>query len=60
MGSNMKKKIDYYQAYFNVGFQNTDYYLILIEAENEVPIRSYVIKIPQLDIRFSMNPYILN
>ena len=60
MGSDMNKKINYYPSLFTVGFQNTDAYVILIEAVNEIPIRSFVIKIPQNDIRFSMNPYILN
>lgn len=60
MGNKMNKKINYSQSILTVGFQNTDAYIILIKGVNEIPIRSYVIKIPQLDILFSMNPYILN
>lgn len=60
MGSDMNKKINYYPSLFTVSFQNTDVYVILIEAVNEIPIRSYVMKITQTDIRFSMNSYTFN
>jgi len=54
------KKIKFYQEYFNVDYENPVYYMILIECEYDIPVNTYVIRIPTLDLRFKINPYILN
>lgn len=60
MDSIMKGKRRFYQEYFRANFEADDYHLILIECIDDVPIRTYIIKIPKIDVRFSINPYILN
>lgn len=55
-----KNKVRYYQEYFRTDFENPVYHLILIECIDDVPRNAYIIQIPKLDVRFSINPYIYN
>jgi len=56
----MKSKIRFYQEYFRANFEADDCHLLLIECLDDIPIRTYIIQIPKIDVRFSINPYILN
>lgn len=54
------KKIKYYQEFFRVDFEKPDYFIILIEVEDDTPKQSWVLKVPPIDVRCYMNPYVYN
>ncbi|NMC61062.1 MAG: hypothetical protein GYA51_17025 [Candidatus Methanofastidiosa archaeon] len=56
----MNKKTKFYQEFFRVDFEKPDYYIILIECENDTPKQSWVLKVPPIDVRCYMNPYVYN
>jgi hypothetical protein len=57
----MEKKRKFRQEYFITNMESFEWYLIVIELnEADMPINSYIIRIPQTDERFKIYPYIKN
>ena len=51
----MKKKRIFLQEYFCVDFESHNQYLVIIEIEDDLPITSFVVKLPRIYAQFSNN-----
>jgi hypothetical protein len=60
-GNKMNRKVKFLQDYFVTIDENLRWYLILIETdEDDLPVRTFIIKMPEPDGRFKIYPYIKN
>lgn len=57
---NMENKIRIMQQYIWTDFDKADEYLIIIELENDVPMATYMTKLPKPFTLFPLNLYIKN
>ena len=56
-----QKKRKFRQEYFIMDVEKFECYLILIEFDdNDLPIRTYLLEMPQIDERFKIYPYFKN
>ena len=56
-----QKKRKFRQEFYITNEENFQWFLILIEVdERDLPIKTYIIKMPEPDARFTIYPYIKN
>lgn len=56
----MNKKRIYLQEYFRIDYKSQDHYLVIIEIEGDLPITSFIVKLPKIYPQFSITPYLAN
>jgi len=56
----MKKKRTFFHQYFYPDYESPDQYVIIIEVEDEVPLKVFLVKIPRIYPIFTINPFLVN
>ena len=56
----MGKRRMFQQEYFRIDFESADQYLIIIEIEDEVPLGTFIVKLPRFYPQFPITPYLVN
>lgn len=56
----MGKRSMFQHEYFRFDFESADQYFIIIEIEDEVPVRTYIVKLPRFYPQFPITPYLVN
>jgi hypothetical protein len=56
----MKKNRTFFHQYFCADFESPDQYIVIIEVEDEVPLKVFLVKIPRIYPIFTINPYLIN
>jgi len=53
----LKRKIKFRQEYLALDYDGNDVYLLLVELEYDIPIRTFIVKVPKPDLRFTIYPF---
>ena len=50
----------FYQEFFSMDYESKIRYLLIIECLDDAPVSCFIVKIPEIDTRFHINPYVYN